>query len=71
MTEFQEIDCVKLGEKIRIQRVTQSLSREKLGELAGISGATIANIESSAEKALLKNIIAIAKALNVSVKELL
>ena len=71
MNEFEEIDCIKLGEKIRIQRATKNISREKLGELAKVSSATIANIEADAEKALFKNIIAIAKALNVSVKELL
>jgi len=69
--EFKEIDCIKLGEKIRMQRASKKMSRETLGELAKVSGATIANIEADAEKALFKNIIAIAKALNVSVKELL
>ena len=71
MDKYEEINCLRLSRKIKVERITQNLSRDKLGDMSGMSGATIANIETDAEKALFKNIIAIAKALDVSLAELL
>ena len=71
MLKYRSIDFKTVGKNIKQERLMQSLSRETLGGMANISGATIGNIETDAEKVLFKNIVAIAKALDVSLVELL
>ena len=71
MAKTKVTDFKKLGENIRLERLKQKLSRETLGGMADISGATVANIENNAEKALFKNIVAIAKVLNVNLEDIL
>ena len=70
MAKSKVTDFKKVGEGIRIARMTQMLSRESLGAKIGISGATIANIENNAEKALYKNIIAIVEALGINLEDI-
>lgn len=70
MAKSKVTDFKKLGENIRLERLKQKLSRETLGGMADVSGATVANIENNAEKALFKNIVSIAKVLNVNLEDI-
>ena len=60
----------KLGKKIRILRLENLLSQEKLGEITGLDRTYISGIERGVRNPSLKNIEKLAKALDVKVSEL-
>ncbi|HEX9825061.1 MAG TPA: helix-turn-helix transcriptional regulator [Flavobacteriaceae bacterium] len=58
------------GEKVRLLRVSQSLSQEELAFRAGLHRTYIGMIERAEKNITLINIEKLAKALNVSIVEL-
>jgi len=60
----------QFGVKVRKYRLKRKLSQENLAELAGLHRTYIGQIECGKRNLALKNIAKLAKALNVSVKEL-
>ncbi len=71
MIFMYEEDIIKrIGLNITIIRERQGLTQEKLAELAGLHRAYIGQIERGEKNIGLKNLEKIAKALDVSIKEL-
>lgn len=65
-------DILKIfGEKVRLLRVKQNLSQEELAFRAGLHRTYIGMIERAEKNITLINIEKLAKALNVSIAELL
>jgi transcriptional regulator with XRE-family HTH domain len=60
----------QFGAKVRKFRLKKKLSQEKLAELADLHRTYIGQVECGKRNLALKNIAKLAKALNVSVKEL-
>ncbi len=60
-----------IGERIRIARENKKLTQEKLAECIGISTTSLSNIEQGKTSPNLKNMIAIAKVLDISIDALL
>ena len=60
----------QFGAKVRKYRLNKKLSQEKLAELADLHRTYIGQVERGKRNLALKNIAKLAKALNVSVKEL-
>lgn len=56
---------LKLGQKIRYERLKRNLSQEDLVELVGISKQTIGAIENGASNVMFTNLYKIAKALDM------
>jgi len=60
-----------VGSRIKRSRENKCLTQEALATLIDLSRATLANIESGRQKILLDKFVAISKALNVSIQDLL
>ena len=60
------VDYVKLGERIRKQRILNQLTQEQLAESAGISTSFVGHIERGEKKASIETIVALCNALEVS-----
>ena len=60
----------QFGAKVRKYRLKKKLSQEKLAELADLHRTYIGQVECGKRNLALKNIAKLAKALNVSVREL-
>ncbi|MCK9574101.1 MAG: helix-turn-helix domain-containing protein [Candidatus Omnitrophica bacterium] len=60
----------QFGARVRKYRLKKKLSQEKLAELAGLHRTYIGQVECGKRNLALKNVAKLAKALNVSVKEL-
>lgn len=60
----------QFGAKVRKYRQKKKLSQEKLAELADLHRTYIGQVECGKRNIALKNIAKLAKALNISVKEL-
>ena len=60
----------QFGTKVRKYRLKKKLSQEKLAELADLHRTYIGQVECGRRNVALKNIAKLAKALNVSIKEL-
>ena len=60
----------QFGARVRKYRLKKKLSQEKLAELADLHRTYIGQVECGKRNLALKNISKLAKALNVSVKEL-
>lgn len=58
-----------LGFTIKVIRMKQGLSQEKLAEMVGVSRDTISNIETGASETYILTIVDIARALNVDINE--
>lgn len=61
------IERIRIGNRIREARERKNLTQMKLAELVNLSTITISNIESAKVSPNLKNIIMIAKVLDVSI----
>jgi len=61
----------KLGKKIKIERVKQDLSQNKLSELSGVTMLTIGSIESGKSAPTIITLSKIADALGVKLCDLL
>ena len=70
MDNIEKTDFKKVGEGIRLERLKQRMSQKTLGDMVGLSSATIANTESNAGKALYKNIITITEALGIKLGDI-
>jgi transcriptional regulator with XRE-family HTH domain len=62
---------IKFGNRIRKERLAKGLSQEKLAELAGMHRTYIGMIERAEKNITLVNIEKIAKALGISLGELM
>lgn len=62
---------LQLGQKIRYERLKNSLSQEELEERSGVSRRTISEIERGNADIRYTNLYQIANALNISTSELL
>lgn len=65
------IELVKLGQKIKFERIKRNLSQEKLAELAQLSVHGLSNVETGKTDIRYTNLIQVAKAFNLRVCELL
>ena len=61
----------KFGNKVRKERLKQNLSQEELGSRAGVHRTYIGMIERAEKNITLENIEKIAKALKISINNLL
>ena len=59
-----------LGHRVRAERQAAGLTLEQLGEKAGITGAFVAHIEAGRKNATLRTVGKLAKALDLSVSDL-
>jgi transcriptional regulator with XRE-family HTH domain len=66
-----QIDYKDIGARIRIERMKQKISQEKLAEMVGVGSTHISHIETGNTKMSIKTFIAIINALNLSSDELL
>ncbi len=61
----------RFGKRIKIERIKQEISQEKLAELSGLHRTTLGSIENGKTSPTLDSIARIAKALNLTLSELL
>lgn len=61
---------VKLGQKIRLERMKRKMSQEKLAELAELNRNFIGMVERGESNITVKNLEAIAKAFEIDIREL-
>lgn len=61
----------EFGKRIKIERIKKEVSQEKLAELSGLHRTTLGTIENGKTSPTLDSIAKIAKALNVSLSDLL
>lgn len=59
------------GKRIKIERIKQEISQEKLAELSGLHRTTLGSIENGKTSPTLDTIAKIANALNLTISELL
>lgn len=60
-----------VGDRIRVARIHERLTQERLAERAGIDRSTIQRLESGTTNAKISHLLRIARALRVSVKSLM
>ena len=65
------IDLVKLGQKIKFERIKRNLTQENLSELAGLSVHGLSNIETGKTDVRYTNLLQIANAFEIKLCELL
>ena len=65
------MDYVKLGEKIKKERIRNRFTQEMLAEMADITSSYVGQIERGERKVTLSKLVRIANVLNVSVDYLL
>ncbi len=66
-----DIELVKLGQKIKFERITRGLSQEQLAELANLSVHGLSNIETGKTDVRYTNLLQIAGAFEMRLCELL
>lgn len=71
MDKNNVVNYKALGKRIKVFRINQSITQEKLAEKAGLSTQHMSNIENGNTKSSLPTIIRIANALSITVDELL
>lgn len=65
------IDLIKLGQKIKFERIKRNLSQEQLAELSNLSVHGLSNIETGKTDVRYTNLLQIAKAFEMRLCELL
>ena len=65
------LDLVKLGQKIKFERIKRSISQEQLAEFADLSVHGLSNIETGKSDIRYTNLLQLAKAFDMHVAELL
>ena len=65
------IDLVKLGQKIKFERIRHNLSKEELAELSGLSVHGLSNVETGKTDIRYTNLLQISKAFDMRLCELL
>ena len=68
---MKDIELIKLGQKIKFERLKRDLSQEGLAELANISVHGLSNIETGKTDVKYTNLLSIAKAFGIRLCELL
>lgn len=61
---------LKLGQKVRFERIKRKLSQEKLAEKACLNPRSISVLECGLNNTKLLTLISVAKALNLEIKDL-
>ena len=62
---MENIELIRLGQKIQFERKKRKLSQEKLAELANLSVHGLSNIETGKTDLKYTNLLQIAKAFNM------
>lgn len=65
------IDLIKLGQKIKFERIKRKISQEQLAELANLSVHGLSNIETGKTDIRYTNLLQISNAFNLRLSELL
>lgn len=65
------IDLVKLGQKIKFERLRRNISQEQLAEFSNLSVHGVSNIETGKTDVRYTNLLQISKAFNMRLCELL
>lgn len=65
------MDLVKLGHKIKFERIKRKISQEQLAELANLSVHGLSNIETGKTDVRYTNLLQISQAFNLRLCELL
>mgnify|MGYP001129590331 CR=1 FL=1 len=68
---MKNIKLLKLGNKIRLERMKRDMSQEKLAEMANVSIRTISDIERGITDIRYTNLLQIAEAFTLTTSELL
>lgn len=68
---MDNIELIKLGQKIKFERTKREMSQEQLAELSNISIHGVSNIETGKTDVKYTNLLRIAKAFDLRVCELL
>lgn len=68
---MDNIELIKLGQKIKFERTKRGLSQEQLAELSSISVHGVSNIETGKADVKYTNLLSIAEAFDLRVCELL
>lgn len=68
---MDNIELIKLGQKIKFERIKREMSQEQLAELSNISVHGISNIETGKADVKYTNLLKIAKAFDIRASELL
>ena len=68
---MKNTDILKLGNRIRLERMKNDISQEKLAEKAGLSIRTISDLERGITDIRYTNLLQIARAFGVPLHELL
>jgi transcriptional regulator with XRE-family HTH domain len=68
---MDNIELIKLGQKIKFERTKREMSQEQLAELSNISIHGVSNIETGKADVKYTNLLRIAKAFDLRVCELL
>ena len=68
---MDNIELIKLGQKIQFERKKRKLSQEQLAELSNISIHGLSNIETGKTDIKYTNLLQIARAFNMTTSELL
>ena len=69
--EFMKEDLKKLGKTIKLERIKNDLSQEKLAEIAGVSARTISLIESGLQHPKFLLVVKLSKILNFDINILI
>lgn len=67
---MKDIDLVKFGNNLRIERLKQKYTQEQLEELSGVLAQHIGRIEKGEIDIRLSTLISLLKALNIKFEEL-
>lgn len=65
------IDLIKLGQKIKFERIKRNISQEQLAELSNLSIHGISNIETGKTDVRYTNLLQISRAFDLKLNELL
>ena len=68
---MKNTDILKLGNRIRLERMKNDISQEKLAEKAGLSIRTISDLERGITDIRYTNLLQISRAFGVPLHELL
>ena len=66
-----ELDYIKLGKRIKEQRLKQHLTQEQLGEVVGVNISNISHIERATTQVSLSSLVKIANALGTTLDQLI
>ncbi len=71
MKTMKNVELIKLGQKIKFERMKRHFSQEQLAELSGMSVHGLSNVETGKTDIRYTNLLMIAKAFGVKLCEFL